>query len=210
MACDDRIEVEEDGAALAARLAPRLAGATLALAGPGQFFGRTGIERVTLLRVEPGPPEALWEGPVVREEVAALQRALAPVTLPGELDTMHATAWTTAWSVAPAPALVVDREGVVLRALGDDAVWLRGAGALPRGALRGVEATLSADWGERAVIVDLDDGRRVVVARCVEHIVHLDPTYDGLDLLVDAWAPALARALSVGLGLPLTLAPDYR
>ncbi|MCO5167726.1 MAG: hypothetical protein M9894_15370 [Planctomycetes bacterium] len=210
MACEDRIEVEEDGAALAARLRPLLAGVDLALAGPGQFFGRTGVERVTLLRVDPGPPEALWDGPVVREEVAALLRGLGPLALPGEVDTMHATPWTTAWSVAPAPALVVDREGVVLRALGQDEAWLRDPGALPRHALRGVEATLSADWVERGVVLHLDGGRRVVVARCEEHIVHLDPTYDGLDLMVDAWAPALARALAVGLGLPLTLAPDYR
>lgn len=211
MACDDRIEIAEDGAALARRLGPLLAGVTLGLAGPGQYFGRVGAERVTLFRAEPGPPDVLWDGPVLRAEVPALLAALAALgpVLPGETDSLHATAWRFAWSVPPAPALVIDREGVALRAIGD-AVEV-GARRLERAAIARVEATLSRDWVERQVALVLAAGERLVIAEHDEHFVSIDPTYDGIDLMVDgAWAPALARAVSTTLGVPLAIDADYR
>lgn len=215
--CEERVEAEEDGPALADRLTPLLAGMTLGLVGPGQFFGRTGMERVTVLWVEPGPVRVVWDGPVVREAVAPLQAALAAATgaLRGEFDTMHATPLSLAWSLAPAPALVADREGVVLRALDDGRVEVRGRGALARPTLRRVEAHLSDDWTHREVVLVLarEDGgeEAVTLASCLEPMATLDPTYDGIDLLLDGgWAPSMAHAVAEGLELPATIAPGYR
>lgn len=213
--CDERIEAEEDGVALANRLAPQLAGMTLGLVGPGQFFGRTGAERVTVLWVEPGPPRIVWDGPVLREAVAPLQGALRDLTgaLPGEFDTMHATPLSLAWSVGPTPALVVDHDGIVLRALDDGRVDVRGRGALARTSLARVEALLSDTWVDREVALHLatDPAETVSIARRREPVVLMDPTYDGIDLLLDgSWAPSLAQTLAAQLDLPVTIAPDYR
>lgn len=216
--CEERIEAEEDGTALASRLAPGLAGMTLGLVGPGQFFGRTGVERVSVVWVEPGPPRIVWDGPVLREAVVPLQRALRELAgaHPGELDTMHATPMSVAWTVPPAPALVVDDEGVILRALPGDAVELRGRGVVPRAALLRVEALLSDTWAEREVVLVLAGGpgqpeQRVTIAARVEAMALIDPTYDGIDLLLDgSWAPSLAHALGAQLGVAVTIAPDYR
>lgn len=80
MACQDRIELDEDGADLARRLAPLLAGVTLGLAGPGQHFGRIGAARVTLLRVEPlvvsEVPSPILAGSLW--DPAPLERSLSP------------------------------------------------------------------------------------------------------------------------------------
>lgn len=212
MVCEDRVEAEEDGAALAARLAPLLAGVSLGLVGPGQFYGNLALRRVTLLRVEPGPPEALWDGPVAEAQVRILQRALAAAgpVLPGALDTMHATPWAQAWSVPPAPPLVVSRrDGVVLRAAEDGALLVAGR-RVERASVVRAEATLSRDWVERQVALVLAGGERLVLAEHLEHFVHLDPTYDAFNLLFDgSWAPELAHALGAALGVPVVVDPAY-
>lgn len=219
MVCEGRVEVEEDGEALAGRLSPALAGMSLGLVGPGQFYARADQERVTLLWVEPGPPRVVWDGPVLRAEVAALRQGLAARAgvLAGEVDTMHATALSFAWSVAPAPALVVDDQGVVLRARGDG-VELRGRDLVAPARLRRVEALISDDWVQRDVELVLapaadDDGPevRVTLATCREFMAAADPTYDGISLLFDGgWAPAMARAVAAALAVPVQLAPAYR
>lgn len=213
--CDERIEAEEDGVALASRLAPQLTGMSLGLVGPGQFFGRTGAERVTVLWVEPGPPRVVWDGPVLREAVAPLQAALAELTeaRPGEFDTMHATPMTLGWSVGAEPALVVAHDGLVLRTRADGDLEVRGRGALARSAVARVEALLSDTWAERevALVLATNPEEKVTIASCVEPMAVIDPTYDGIDLMLDGgWAPSLARTLGEQLGVPVTIAPDYR
>lgn len=215
MVCEERGgPVEADGEALARRLAPELAGMALGLVGPGQFYGRTGVERVTVVWVEPGPPRVAWDGPVLGHAVAPLQAALRDLVgaLPGEVDTLHATPMSLAWSVAPAPALVANDQGVVLRARPDGDVELRGR-VLPRAALRRVEAHLSDDWIVRAVRLVVEGARgeeALEVAERIEPMVAMDFTYDGLDLLIDgSWAPSLASALARQLELPVTVAPGF-
>jgi predicted metal-dependent HD superfamily phosphohydrolase len=208
--CAERRHGEPDGALLARRLAPALEGTTLAVAACDDFVGLAGEARLVLLRVEPGPPEALFRGLVARDQIARVVAALErhAQVLPGQLHP-DGEAWSHAWSVPPAPGLVVDRRGVVASALARQPARI-GDRELDPASVARVEAGLSADWIVRTVSLVIVGGERVVLAQAKDDGPAIDPTYDALDLDHDAaWAPALARALGRALGVEVRIDPAY-
>lgn len=174
-----------------------LAGRRLAV-GHGQYWADLEAERVTVLDVGAARPTILWNGPVrkdARAEVLADLRRRAAEVRDVETDTMAFTPLTLAWSIDDRPFTLWDRRGRRVWREGDHlrVRWRRDP--TPVGQIRGVVARLSPDWFVRQVDVVPLSGVAMPIARAREEMVHLDPTYDGIDLFCDAaWAVALTRA----------------
>lgn len=118
----------------------------------------------------------------------------------GAWDVLFATAWTHAWTDDGGPFVLWTPDGVSARVEGGG-LWRRGCGVVPRAAIEAVEVRLSPDWSLRSVVAVGRDGAWTV-AEEVSRMPAIDPTYDGIDLMVDlGWLLQAGRALGAGLGV---------
>lgn len=117
---------------------------------------------------------------------------------PGRWDAMYATPWTLLWTTSQPLGVwnpkrrLLDGEGGRLRMHGQalDAVV--------------AEAWVSRDWVMRGVRLRLADGDAVDLVRVQEPSAEVDPTYDRLDVSMDAaWASTLASDIARVAGLKL-------
>lgn len=77
---------------------------------------------------------------------------------------------------------------------------------LPISEFNFVHAFVSTTWVRREVVLESDDGRNIVIARAMDLMPIIDPTYDGLDVMCDtSWARSLAESISVATAIPLKL-----
>lgn len=181
------------------------------LVGPGQFSPHAGHARVTILAVDAAPnrePHVLWNRFFPRDALDSLRTALALYAhqvLPAEFDTMYATPWGYAWTVAPAPLYVYDPHGCVVQPM-LDAVSVRHDGSMiviARGDIVQVQGWLSPDWHRREVQLMTRTFGQLVVAATEEAMALADPTYDGIDLMCDAsWVGQLGKSMAHGLNVP--------
>jgi hypothetical protein len=197
--------------ALAASLRDRAEGGVL-LVGPGQFTPHPGAVRVCVLRVDgPAKPVQLWDGALPEADLPAFTAALSAFArvLPAELDTLAATRWNLAWTVPPAPFVLYRRRGLACLVEDDNLVlvdWLGRRATHHVDTLRHVLAWISKDWTSRGVSVVARSGAHLLVADHHERSAMTDPTYDGIDISIDAsWTTHLAGALAVALDLPCEL-----
>lgn len=120
----------------------------------------------------------------------------------GAWDVLFATAWTHAWTEDGGPFVLWTPEGASAR-VEDRGLWRRVEGLVARAAIEAVEVRLSADWSLRSVVV-VGRGGPWAVAEEVSQMPAIDPTYDGIDLMVDlGWLLQVGRALAAGLGVPV-------
>lgn len=69
-----------------------------------------------------------------------------------------------------------------------------------------VHAFLSRSWVHRGVRLECAEGRNLVIAKSLEAMAIIDPTYDGLDVMCDAaWVGELASAIASATGVPLKM-----
>ena len=193
---------------VAASLRSALQGSTV-IVGGGQYSPYPDRCRVGVLRVDgDGEPDLVWDRFLPRTAVSELRTALRAFceVLEGELDTMAATQWTLAWTVSPAPLRVYDRRGLLAEREGSNARVLSRSGAPVRVPIEQIESVLgwvSGDWVKRGVSLVLRAGERVVVAQVEDPFAQIDPTYDGINLMLDAsWAAEMGKAIAKGLGVP--------
>lgn len=147
-----------------------------------------------------------WMTPAAIDELLARLRGVTVRT--GRCDAMYATSWSVAWASDEGDLEVWDAGGRVLWQQYGTLVH-RTRGRLPHACE--VHATLSSGWVERSVVLRLADGSVCEVAACSEEAAALDPTYDALDLLMDAsWMLELTRELGVRLGIATVLDPALR
>jgi hypothetical protein len=162
------------------------------------------VERVSVIAVDARPRVRAdtWMAP---EEIEKLVRALGARR--GETDAMYATRWNLLWASDPT-FCVWDRRGK--RAWVEHGCLCLERDVLEREQLRAVEAYVERGAVERGVRISLVSGKPRVIARQREWMVKIDPTYDHIDLFVDAsWARSLARSLATALQIPLELSPAF-
>lgn len=195
-------------AVIAEQLRAQIEGRTV-LVGEGQFSPHLGRPRVGVLRLDgDGAPALIWDGFPEEADVAAIRAALsASATVwPGALDTMYATPWTLAWTLPPAAIRAYDPEGPAL-AIEGSTITLFTAGRPRRradvAAVTAVRGWAGDDRVRRGVDLVLRGGEAVTVAEREDPAAAVDPTYDHLDLSLDAaWIPAFGRALAAAIGAP--------
>ncbi|MCA9658382.1 MAG: hypothetical protein KC486_08560 [Myxococcales bacterium] len=143
-----------------------------------------------------------WVREAQRDDLVAALRDRCAGLRVGAWDVLYATAWGYAWTADGLPFALWDRRGCVASASAAG-LHRRGDADLARATLTAVEVRLSDDWSRRSVEVVGADGRWTVVAE--ESLAPaVDPTYDGIDLMVDlGWLIAVGRALAQALALPL-------
>jgi hypothetical protein len=162
------------------------------------------VERVSVIAVDKRPHVRAdaWMAP---PEIKRLVQALSARR--GETDAMYATRWSLLWTAEPTFCLW-DRRGK--RAWIENGRLCLRRDALEKEQIRAVEAYVEPGAVERGVRILLVSGKRRVIARQREWIVKIDPTYDHIDLFVDAsWARSLARSLADALHIPLELSPAF-
>ncbi len=194
---------------IAASLQPRLHGATV-LVGPGQYSPYAGHQRVTVLVVDhhaENKPHVIWDRFLPTHAIAPLceaLRAYAHEVCPGEFDTMYGTPWSYAWTTPPNAFRLYDEQGLLLAVQHDEAVFRREntMTLVPLPEIVQVVGWLSPDWCERGVRIDVRQGKPLAVAEQTEPMAHLDPTYDGINLMCDAaWVGRLGKTIAKGLGV---------
>lgn len=117
-------------------------------------------------------------------------------------DAMYATPWKYAWTTDDGPFQLWDASGALLVQEGAR-FMLRSAATLED--VDGVHGFLAADWVERGVRLVLAGGGTIDLATTQEVSAAIDPTYDGIDLLVDAcWITELTGRLARALAVPAT------
>lgn len=189
--------------------AAALSGARI-LVATGQYAPRAGIARVGVLLLDRAPPRmrALLDDWLAKDDVEPLARALATharEVRTGEWDVMFATAPALAWTSDGAPFELWSLSGPSLEADARGATFHPGGERVARAAIERVEAYLGDDWVERGVRIRLRAGAERPVARAHEPTAGWDPTYDGIDVSLDAgWTVALARSLASTLDVPWT------
>jgi hypothetical protein len=170
-------------------------------------FGVEKHDRIGLVTVEDAP-RVLEDAYLPSRDLDELVRRLAHArprarARRGGWNTMHATAWSFAWSDDAGPLVLLDARGRLAWVDGDR-LHTRGGAPIERLAIAAVEPYVENGWVTRGVRVRLRDGAIRAIAREDDEISRLDPTYDGLNLMADtAWTHELARALSRGLGPPV-------
>lgn len=118
----------------------------------------------------------------------------------GECDAMYATRPVFAWARIGA-ALHLWKRGTLIAQFSDEQVRVRsgpfrGWRLFETRAVRACHGYLANGWLERGVALIMQDQSRYLVARKRELSVLLDPTYDGLDLMVDTcWVSGLVAAI---------------
>lgn len=168
-------------------------------------WGVEGHDRIGLLALEERP-RLIEDAYLPTRDIDALLQRLSGARLArparrGGWHTMHATAWTHAWSDDAGRFVAVDPAGRVAWAEGEQ-LRLRDGAPVPLAELAAIEPYVAEDWVRRGVRVRLRDGATRDVAH--EDDPMLDPFYDGLNLMADTfWTHALARALHHGLGAPI-------
>jgi len=203
----DRRSPEE----IAFSLQSQIRGTTLVV-GPGQFSPHANHQRVLVLCVDRSgiEPSVIWDRFLHKESIVPLIRALqvyAQMVWLGEFDTMYATPWAYAWTMPPEVFRLYDRKGCVIQ-LQEEKLVLRREDKHVIIALSDVAQVigwLSDDWYKREVRIVTHQGEHFVVAEAEEEMAHLDPTYDGINLMCDAaWVRQLGFAMAQGLGVPYT------
>jgi hypothetical protein len=194
---------------IAHSLQDQIQGAKL-IVGPGQYSPHANHPRVLILRVDcPGEnPSVLWDRFLAKEAIIPLIRALqeyAQMVWLGEFDPMYATPWAYAWTMPPEVFRLYDRRGCVVELQGEN-VAIRQADKLVVLALSdisGVIGWLSDDWFKREVRIVTHRGDQLVIAEAEEEMAHLDPTYDGINLMCDAaWVRQLGKTIAQALSVP--------
>lgn len=193
---------------IAAALSKRIHGTTL-LVGGGQYSPHTGHARVSVLvDKEDNKPTIVLDRFLAESAIAPFCNALrnyAREVFEGEFDTMYATPWSYAWTRAPAPLRVYDRQGLLVVKKNDLICVRRSSGwaSIAQNEIARVVGWLSVDWYGREVWIEARNAERVIVAEGNEPMALADPTYDGIDLMCDAaWVGRLGKALAQGIGVP--------
>lgn len=194
---------------IAASIQTRLQG-TSVVVGPGQYSPYANNERVIVLVVEhhaEKKPHVIWDRFLPTLAIAPLceaLRAYAREACLGEFDTMYGTPWGYAWTTPPNAFRLYDEQGLLF-AVQNDSFVLRYESVLVTVSLEEIVQVvgwLSPDWSERGIRLDLRDGKPLMIAQKIEDMAHLDPTYDGIDLMCDAsWVGQLGTAMAKGLGV---------
>lgn len=139
------------------------------------------------------PPAILKAMPGALAERAAVRR--------GEWDVLYATGYSVAWTTDGVPFELWDWEGPLASQNGD-MLTVRGFTPCLISDIECIEAYIGTDWVNRGVRCRLKSGKTIPIAEANEVSAAIDPTYDGLDLLVDAsWVSSLAWAMGEALGL---------
>jgi hypothetical protein len=174
------------------------------IVGAGQFSPWSGHDRVGVLRVDgAGEPALVYDAFHPRAEIEPIRDALSAFVQvwPGEFDMMYATLWKLAWTVAPAPFRLYEREGIACLVEGG-VVRIGSRTEVPVAEIASVLGWADGDAVLRGVDLVRRSGERVCVAAEEELAASIDPTYDRLDLMFDAsWVPALGRALAAAIGV---------
>jgi hypothetical protein len=186
--------------------------AELEAAGPAQgaavlvAFGGFGVmdhDRVGAFEMTGDTLRLLADAYVERGNRNELVQALAGgrSVRRGGWDTMFATPWALAWTEDGEPFALWDHDGLLCWRDGP-VLLLRDAPPVDPALVHSVEAYTGPGWVERGVRLRLHDGSALPIARTEDWFAVADPTYDGLNLMVDTgWAQCLARALAVDLGV---------
>lgn len=171
------------------------------VASSGLGFGDELAPRVGVLDVSGAKPTPLWSGFVRRDEVETLITMLSGrgPTRRGEWDAMFAIDYEFTWTVGDDPFSVWTGDGV-LATVSSGELLVRGT---PITAIHQVESYADASWVERGVRLQLSGGSAVIIASAEDWMAEADPTYDRINLDVDAWwAEALGAELAARLGVP--------
>lgn len=196
---------------IALSLQSQIQDATL-LVGPGQYSPHAHHARVMILRVDRQgeEPSVVWDRFFHRESISRLKEALysyAKIVWLGEFDTMYGTPWSHAWTTPPEILRVYGRQGCIVQIESDKIHINRGDTRviLSVSEVAHVAGWLSPDWYKREVWIVKRNGEHIVVGEAEEAMAHLDPTYDGLDLMCDAaWVKQLGEAIAAGIGVSYT------
>jgi hypothetical protein len=186
-----------------------LAGRAKVLVATGQFTPREGIARVGVIALDREPPRmrARFDDWLAVDDVARLAHALAEhfdVRM-GAWDVMFATPAKFAWTNDGASFELWSLSGLALEADARGAVFHPSGERIERVAIEKVEAYLGDAWVERGVRLRMRDGSERVVASAREPTASWDPTYDGIDVALDAsWTVGLAKSLASSLDVPWT------
>lgn len=162
-----------------------------------------------------GAPRSVLDAWMRPEDLGPLATALGrpPEVRAGASDAMYATRWKLAWTTdaktvenAPPFELWTPR-GLVAHVSRDGAFLDTIEGPLPRARIKRIEGYLSKGWVERGVRVVLEGRSSHLLARQLEPMAAVDPTYDGLDLMCDAsWVRSLAESLAGALDVAVDVA----
>ena len=170
-------------------------------------FGVTDHDRVGLITLD-GAPRVLEDAYLpsrnLDELVGRIARARPRARArKGGWNTMHATAWTLAWSDDAMPFVLLDPRDRLAWVEGDR-LHTRERAPILRVEIAAIEPYLENGWVRRGVRVRLRDDTLLPIAFEDDHASELDFTYDGLNLMADTfWCHFLARALARGLGPPV-------
>jgi len=172
----------------------------------GQFWPAPCTNRrLGMFSISAAAFDCLADAWITLEELDALDAALRSrgVVRTGEWDVMYATPWSFAWTTDSGAFSLWDRSGRLLWIDGS-MIMRRGAGAVARDAIEHVHAFLEDAWVKRGVALVAKDGTRHSVAVEEDPISKLDPTYDGISIMLEAgWAVSLATAIAAALGVPM-------
>ncbi|MEZ4448780.1 MAG: hypothetical protein R3B09_04805 [Nannocystaceae bacterium] len=158
-------------------------------------------DRIGLLELGDGRPRVLEDLWVRSAERGALVAALSgrPALRIGAWNVLYADGWGYAWTEDERPFALWEPQGRVVE-LDADALHTR-HGRIARRRITAIEARISPSWDEFSVVA-IVDGEVDVIARADNPAAALDPTYDGINLMVDAgWTVELGRPLAAALGV---------
>ena len=158
-------------------------------------------DRLGLLKIDAGAPrlrEDVWLRAAERGALSEALRGRQGLRI-GGWDALYADDFSFAWTEDGGDFVLWDRRGR-LAWVDVDALHTRGE-RIDRRAIARIEATISDAWDVHRVLAILDD-RSVVIAAKKNPIAGFDPTYDGLQLMVDAaWTWEVGRPLARALGV---------
>lgn len=122
----------------------------------------------------------------------------------GNCDAMYGTGSQFVWVQHSERFLIFD-SGRCLFEFSNGVVYLDNT-QLPVTQVQEVHGFLSKDWVKRGIQLRLYSGSLIPVAETEEWVAKVDPTYDAIDITMDAaWVWALGNGIAKALSLPLIL-----
>lgn len=192
-------------------LSQQLESARLAIVGKGQPYVYPNTSRIGVVAIHGNArPKLIWDHYVADDAALSMLTELSALATcrRGALDYRHEKRWRFAWSEAPSKIVLLNRKGVVLEALDDGRVSIRGVGALDIADIARVAVRASSVGPLLKYAVNLErmGGATVQLASRLDFMHLLDATYNSLDeLLFTDWARALAAAIGEGLGVEVVV-----
>ena len=164
-------------------------------------------ERILIFEVSTGRLKRVFDGWLRTEDSIKFKSIAGEFIVKAECDAMCASPAKFVWATLEG-VLVIWRNLQPTARIGVEVVELRTrVGHWKPFATREFtmcHAFLSDSWATRGVRLRRRRKKSVVVAKRIEALSFLDPTYDGLALMAEtAWVSCLASAVASATGLPL-------